>query len=464
MKELNHKLDINIILEENALLKVRPDLFSEWDFEKNNELGLDVYKVTKGENKIAWWNCKDCGSNYDMRISGKTRYRCPYCSGYRVNDTNSLFSLNPELSKEWHSEKNFGITPSDVTCGSGKKVWWLGECGHDWEAVIGSREKGGHGCPYCANIKLLTGFNDMWTTNPELASLLANPEDGYKYMQCSNKKTDWKCPDCGETIKSKNIAQIKKLGFRCPICTDGRSYPEKVVYVLLRHLNVDFEWEKGFFWSRQKRYDFYLPEHKIIIEVHGLHHYDGRLESMGGNSLENERLNDELKEQLARSNGIGTYIVINAEESDFDYIKKSILESELINTFKIESFDWKIVHDSSLKSIVKESVSMWNSGYSVKEIAKKLNINKVTVRRYLNRCTKQGLCEYIPSRHNTRKIVQLEDSANYKLIKRWKSISCAQKELEIYHVGSCCRGEREFSGGFKWMYEEDYENIIINAI
>ena len=32
---------------------------------------------------------------------------------------------------------------------SHKKVWWLGKCGHEWQAIIASRTNG-TGCPCCA--------------------------------------------------------------------------------------------------------------------------------------------------------------------------------------------------------------------------------------------------------------------------------------------------------------------------
>lgn len=58
--------------------------------------------------------------------------------------------LSDKLIREWHPTKNGKLTPKDVTCGSGKKVWWLCKKGHDWKAVISSRSNG-CGCPYCSN-------------------------------------------------------------------------------------------------------------------------------------------------------------------------------------------------------------------------------------------------------------------------------------------------------------------------
>ena len=67
------------------------------------------------------------------------------------------------------------IKPSEIfKSGSGKKYWWKGKCGHEWDAVISSRitiRQGKtrmlkpSGCPYCSNPpkRVLVGFNDLET-------------------------------------------------------------------------------------------------------------------------------------------------------------------------------------------------------------------------------------------------------------------------------------------------------------
>jgi hypothetical protein len=63
----------------------------------------------------------------------------------------SLATELPELASEWDTIKNHPLTADNVTIGSGRKVWWLcPECNHSWGAVVGSRARGGHGCPRCA--------------------------------------------------------------------------------------------------------------------------------------------------------------------------------------------------------------------------------------------------------------------------------------------------------------------------
>lgn len=66
-----------------------------------------------------------------------------------IDKEKSLAYKSPELAKQWHLTKNGTLTPYDVTCGSGKKVWWQCSKGHEWQAAIYSRSNG-NGCPICA--------------------------------------------------------------------------------------------------------------------------------------------------------------------------------------------------------------------------------------------------------------------------------------------------------------------------
>ena len=54
---------------------------------------------------------------------------------------------NVELMKEWDFNKNH-INPNTISHKYYKKVWWLGKCGHEWEATIDKRSNG-RGCPKC---------------------------------------------------------------------------------------------------------------------------------------------------------------------------------------------------------------------------------------------------------------------------------------------------------------------------
>ena len=76
---------------------------------------------------------------------------------------NDLATLHPELAKEAD-----GWDPSQVIAGTGKKLPWKCKEGHTWIAT-GYNRINGKGCPYCANRKAWSGFNDLATLYPELA-------------------------------------------------------------------------------------------------------------------------------------------------------------------------------------------------------------------------------------------------------------------------------------------------------
>ncbi|MCM3387217.1 zinc-ribbon domain-containing protein [Ureibacillus chungkukjangi] len=215
---MHEELKKNNTLKNNAMLKVRPDLWNEWDFEKNNGLDLDINSMTKGMQKYVWWICSKCNSGYDMKICNRVNGSdCPYCAGKRVNETNSLASLNPELAKEWHPSKNGGLTPYDVTSKARKTIWWFGECGHEWKNTILNRNLDKNNCPICSNKKVLKGFNDIWTTDPEVAKLLLDSDDGYKYIRGSNVKLDWICEDCKSVYDLEPYNKIVQ-NYSCPYC------------------------------------------------------------------------------------------------------------------------------------------------------------------------------------------------------------------------------------------------------
>ena len=77
---------------------------------------------------------------------------------------------NAELMAEWNWEKNneLKFDPKTLTLGSNKKVWWKCSIGHEWQTTIYNRNCG-KGCPYCAGILVIKGYNDLKTVNPSLA-------------------------------------------------------------------------------------------------------------------------------------------------------------------------------------------------------------------------------------------------------------------------------------------------------
>ncbi len=207
------------IVGENDLATKNPDLASQWHPSKNGN--LTPQNVTIGSDKKVWWQCKS-GHEWQAVISSrKAGHNCPYCAGQRViAGYNDLATVNPTLASEWHPTKNGVFLPSTVTAGTNKKAWWLGKCGHEWEASISSRNSG-NSCPYCASQKLLVGFNDLETLNPRLASEWHSTKNGEltprNVMPGCNKKVWWLCDKGHEWQNSINT---RNRGNGCPYCAN----------------------------------------------------------------------------------------------------------------------------------------------------------------------------------------------------------------------------------------------------
>ena len=130
---------------------------------------------------------------------------------------------NAELMAEWNWERNKDITPSQLTLGSHKKVWWKCSKGHEWQATIKSRNAG-CGCPYCSGRYAVKGENDLQTINPTLAKEWNyERNNGLTPMDVlpnSGKKVWWKCIEGHEwqaTISDRNS------GHGCPYCAGKKA-------------------------------------------------------------------------------------------------------------------------------------------------------------------------------------------------------------------------------------------------
>lgn len=400
-KELN--MDSLNELKDNVALKICPEIWTFWDFNKNSN--IDVFKLTKGSSKKYWWYCEKCDDSYPQAINKKVIGRgCSICKGYYCTPKNSFGGKFPEIAEEWHPTLNGSLTPFDVSYGSGMKVWWkCSKCYNNYDTSIDKKtsqnakcpycrglrvnssnnlktthpelaemwdyEKNVHtkpeqfvkgsrvkvhwkcslcgdetftsisnkiGCAVCAGQKIIRGLNDINTTNPDLASLLLNSEDKYTLAKFSNVNVDWKCNICGEIIKSKKVSDISKNGFKCPTCSDGLSFGEKVIYRLLKSIDISFEYEKAFPWSKKRRFDFYCEEHSLIIEVHGEQHYNGSFSKIGGRTLKEEQNNDSFKRNLAIKNGIENYIELKSDSLDLVKLKSEIKKSKLMSLLNIK--------------------------------------------------------------------------------------------------------------------------------
>ena len=135
----------------------------------------------------------------------------------------NLASIYPDIAREWHPTKNGEKKPYQYSPGSHEKVWWLCPLGHTYPAVIRDRTKRGHKCIYCTNQKVLAGFNDMATTNPDLLmewDFEHNIIKPTEIMAGSGViKVYWKC-EKGHIYQATPNHRTGKRG--CPYCSNKK--------------------------------------------------------------------------------------------------------------------------------------------------------------------------------------------------------------------------------------------------
>jgi len=327
----------------------------------------------------------------------------------------------------------------------------------------------GVGCNVCHSFKVLNGYNDLWTTHPEVASLLKYQEEGYNLSYGSNKSEIFICPDCGYE-KKHIVYMIIGKGFSCPKCGDGFSYPNKFAFNLLEQLDIDFTPEYNPDWIKPKKYDFSFKVNskKYIVEMDGLLGH-GNNNTLSNLTAKETQEIDDYKDKLAREHGIEV-IRINCTKSELAYIKNNIIHSKLNELFDLSLVNWGKCNEYALNSLVKISCNYWNDGIkNTKNIAKIMKLSRNTIIKYLKQGAKLGWCDYDPeeeirkSRENCEgqpkiKIVQL--SIDGKFIREWDSAISIEKELNICHssIAACCRGRYKHSNNFRWMYLNDYIN------
>lgn len=219
----------------NSLIRIAPELVEEWHPTKNGKHSPS--SVTAGSKKNVWWKCKKGHEWQAVVYKRKNGAGCPVCNGYRVTQENCLSVQNPGLAKQWHPVKNGNLTPFLIKPGSNKKVWWKCKEGHEWQAVISSRNRG-NGCPYCSGRKVNEN-NSLVKLNPELAAQWHPTKNGdlqiSNFSAGSGKKVWWRCKEGHEW---EAVIASRNSGRGCPFCSGQRVMKHTSLrYLILNYRN-----------------------------------------------------------------------------------------------------------------------------------------------------------------------------------------------------------------------------------
>lgn len=227
----------------SSFATVRPDLVKEWHPTKNGY--LTPYNTAASSNrKRIWWQCSICGNVWQATPSSRYAraegYGCPECGKRKTAEAahnrqfkpgiNDLATTRPDLLSVWDFDKNGDIKPENVAQFANIKVWWKCEKGHNYQQRIASKTGQNQGCPYCTGAKVLKGFNDLATVNPELVKDWDYDKNTkLKPTSITGKNQRiifWKCHLCGYEWKDK--LEHRAYGRKCPRCKGTGNYQQSL--------------------------------------------------------------------------------------------------------------------------------------------------------------------------------------------------------------------------------------------
>ena len=359
----------------NDLATINPKLAAQWHPTKNGN--LRPTQVTAGSMQKVWWllpyDDQNTGKHFDFewksRIDDRNRENgCQYLNSHAIwIGFNDLATTNPELAAQWHPTKNGNLKPTQVTANSNRKVWWLlpyddqstgKHFDFEWEATISNRNSGA-GCPFFNGSAVWTGFNDLATTNPELAAQWHPTKNGnLKPTQVtanSHKKVWWLFQyDDQVTGKHFDFEWISTIASRharnsgCPYLVTYKG--EEYIKLYLQKNNIPFEVQKKFsdlFGTGGGRlsYDFSIPDEKydhILIEYNGIQHYES-CEFFGGEEkFKIQKEHDKRKHNYAKKHGyklITVKYTYDTYESIAKHLDKELEKLGLKNNAKTDEAD-----------------------------------------------------------------------------------------------------------------------------
>lgn len=230
-----------------SLADMYPGIAAEWHPTLNGDVTPD--QVHPFANMDAWW-CHTLPGGVVHEWEGLVLNRargtsnCTICSGRsrrrygkrRPRDTRpgtveeSLTVTHPHVAAEWHPTLNGDVSPSDVTYGSHRPVWWqhvtVDGTVHEWKARVRHRARGA-GCRICHGpFRVPSRAGSLLAVNPELAAEWDLSRNGdltpRDVFPSSHRKVWWEHTGPGGVVHSWEASvSNRSAGHGCPTCNRG---------------------------------------------------------------------------------------------------------------------------------------------------------------------------------------------------------------------------------------------------
>lgn len=224
-----------VVTPTTSLAALRPEIAAQWDPERNAPTSPD--QVRPGSARAFWWHCS-LGHKWLAAVAARASGRgCPVCTSRRVSPDTSMATVRPDLAAEWHPTRNGDLTPHEVLPATNRRLWWMCERGHEWQAQGNNRYSGGR-CPYCQNRKVADD-NCLTTTHPGLAAQWHPTLNGnlqpFAVTYGTSQRIWWICSLGHEWEDSANN-RTSGGGSGCPFCSRRRVSSDNCMAVTHPHI------------------------------------------------------------------------------------------------------------------------------------------------------------------------------------------------------------------------------------
>lgn len=181
-------------------------------------------------------------------------------------------------------------------------------------------------CPYCSGVGRKT-YEEIKDEFEKRGYILVSEKEEYVNARSIMR---YICPRHPESINSIVYSNFHN-GQGCPHCKSSKG-ENKIREWLIKN-KIEFEQQYKFDDLKEKRllsYDFYIPEHNMLIEYQGQFH-DGTVHKINPElqtkeNVGNQKKHDDMKRDYAKNNG---YYLLEIWYWDFNNIE-AILKKELI--------------------------------------------------------------------------------------------------------------------------------------
>jgi hypothetical protein len=225
--------------------------------------GWDPTAIGRGHARKLEWQCPN---GHRWRVSPNQRTStssgCPYCSGQRaIEGENDLATTHPHLLAEVE-----GWNPRAIKAGSKVKRSWRCAQGHIYQMSPHLRTYQGSGCPFCSNNRVLAGFNDLATRNPEIAVEALGWDPSAIHAQSGSRRKF----QCGQGhVWTARISDRTAHGSGCPSCAKTGFDPNEPGFLYLLRDDLRDLFQIGITNSPQSRLATHERNGWEVVDVRG---------------------------------------------------------------------------------------------------------------------------------------------------------------------------------------------------